>query len=124
MTIYVSGTDKAFNVALCAWNGNQYEPDCFGDFEEDLPLRYPMITKYVKYVYGIDCQAEMTQEDFDWLILYWQREVDDYNSGEPSCLGDPDDEDYNEAKKLRPRYTLFVDEALIDYSEIHRLRGG
>ena len=80
-----------------------------------------MITKYVC---GIDCQAEMTQDDFDWLILYWQREVDDYNSGEPSCLGDPDDEDYNEAKKQRPRYTLFVDEAFIDDSEIHRCRGG
>ena len=121
MTIYVNGTDKAFYVALCAWNGDQYEPDCFGDFEEDLPLRYPMITKYVC---GIDCQAEMTQEDFDGMIAYWQREVDDYNSCEPSCLGDPDDEDYNEAKKLRPRYSLFVDEAVIDYSAIHRCLGG
>lgn len=121
MTIYVKGTDKAYDVTLCAWNGDQYEPDCFDDFEEDLPLRYPVIDQYAC---RIDCQVGMTQEDFDGMTAYWQREVDDYNNGDPSCLGDPDDEDYNEAKKLRPRYTLFVDEAFIDYSAIHRRLGG
>lgn len=103
MTIHIKGTTKVYEVTLRALNGDQYELDCFGDFEENLPLRYPVIDRDDC---RIECQAEMTQEDFNSLIKFWRRDVDDYNSGEPSCLGDPDDEDY-EAKKLRnPKYRL------------------
>lgn len=93
MTINITGTNKAYDVTLRAWIGDQYEPDCFGDLETNT------------------CDgAEMTQEDFDHLVEWWQREVDDYNNGEPSLLGDPDDEYYEEAKRLRPEYMFAFEE--------------
>lgn len=110
MTIHIKGTTRAYDVTLRAWNGDQYGPDCFGDFEEELPLRYPMI---YQDDCRIECQAEMSREVFDSMVKFWRREVDDYNNGEPSLLGDPDDEDYD-AKKLRHPEYLLMCERLID----------
>ena len=107
MTIHIKGTNKVYDVTLRAWNGDQYEPDIFGD--EDLPLRYPVLDQDDC---RIDCQTEMIQEDFDALVKFWRRDVADYNNGEPSCLGDPDDEDYI-AKKLRnPKFLLTCERRL------------
>lgn len=108
MKIHIKGTNKVYEVTLRASNGDQYEPDIFGD--EDLLLRYPVLDQDDCQ---IDCQAEMFQEDFDALIEFWRRDVDDYNNGEPSCLGDPDDEDYEEKKLRNPEYLLTC-ERLID----------
>ena len=108
MTIHIKGTTKVYEVTLRASNGDQYEPDIFGD--EDLPLRYPVI---YQDDCRIECQAEMSREVFDSMVKFWRREVDDYNNGEPSLLGDPDDEDYD-AKKLRHPEYLLMCERLID----------
>ena len=75
MTLWVNNEEK--RLSLRPWNeaDNQYGCDCFADIERNV-------------VTG----SEMSQEEFDQLVEFWEDEVAWYNAGNASeCLGDPDE---------------------------------
>ena len=97
MLIRVKETQKEFAVSLCEWKDGQWQPDCFYDFEVNVPKDYPKVE-------GSDAY-EMPQKDFDGMVDYWKSECSDFNEGRWSeQFGDREEADDD------VEIDLFVDE--------------
>ena len=97
MLIRITETQKEYKVTLKALEYGQWQQDCFGDIEVNVPLNYPQAA-------GSDAY-EMPQKDFDDLVDYWESECEDFNEGRWSeQFGDREEVGHDR------EFALFVDE--------------
>ena len=80
MKIYIIDKNETREIALKAWDGSNWGPDCFDGLEVNVPNDFP-----IDYEDSVehDAVAAMTDADYADLVGWWKDEVGKYNRHDP-----------------------------------------